>query len=273
MHRSFNLSFNGSLITNIGDQDQVDYYIQLGKELHSGHKKNVSNALEEFLLDSGSLDGSEIMNNWFPTIKADIFLSHSHADSKNAHFLAGWLYSKADLIVFIDSCVWGQSAKLLQNLDDNFCYNEDTGTYDYQKRNQTTSHVHSMLLMALAKMIDATECAWLLNTPYTINSKDAVDRTKSPWIFAELLLMNVIRESRPARMELAKSAARMDDTFQRMNVSYGVNLAPLAPLTDTMLQNWMGNWTNNLQTKFNHPLDCLYDICDRNNKKVRSVVP
>lgn len=44
--------------------------------------------------------------SWFPQIKADVFISHSHSDEKLAIIFAGWLYNAFGLTAFIDSCVW-----------------------------------------------------------------------------------------------------------------------------------------------------------------------
>ena len=60
--------------------------------------------------------------NWFPQIKADIFISHSHKDKGLALALAGWLEETFGLTAFIDSCVWGYANKLLKMIDDEYCY-------------------------------------------------------------------------------------------------------------------------------------------------------
>ncbi|MCC5439660.1 hypothetical protein [Clostridium botulinum] len=42
-------------------------------------------------------------------------------------------------------------------IDNNYCFNKDTETYDYIKRNYSTSHVYIMLSTALSMMIDRAE--------------------------------------------------------------------------------------------------------------------
>ena len=61
------------------------------------------------------------------------------------------------LTAFIDSCIWGHSDKLLKIIDNKYCRNSDD-SYNYTARNFSTSHVHMMLMTALNKMIDKTEC-------------------------------------------------------------------------------------------------------------------
>ncbi len=43
------------------------------------------------------------MDNWFPSIKSDIFLSHSHKDEDTALKIAGYLKNNHKLEVFVDS--------------------------------------------------------------------------------------------------------------------------------------------------------------------------
>ena len=64
--------------------------------------------------------------NWFPQIKADIFISHSHKDEDLALALAGWLKVSFGLTAFIDSCVWGYANDLLKMIDYKYCYQKKT---------------------------------------------------------------------------------------------------------------------------------------------------
>nr|MBK7064154.1 hypothetical protein [Deltaproteobacteria bacterium] len=63
------------------------------------------------------------------------------------------------LTAFVDSSVWGDANELLAEIDNRFCWSDDRRTYDYRKRNNSTSHVHMMLATALSVMIDRCECA------------------------------------------------------------------------------------------------------------------
>lgn len=110
MYSGFEIKINESVFNK-------DYFTELvvdGKERYTSVKKEIKEIIDSFTLDSGKIDGNKMQSNWFPQIKADIFLSHSHQDEKLAIALSEWMYQNFGLIVFIDSCIWGYSNKLLE---------------------------------------------------------------------------------------------------------------------------------------------------------------
>lgn len=123
-------------------------YYEKGLVVYSTHKQKTKESLDKYLSVDGELKASEIEKDGFPSFKADVFLSHSHKDEKNVIAFAG-LLSELGLTVFIDSCVWGCADDLLRHIDNKYCVaktNPDGSidTYNYQKRNQSTAHVHMM---------------------------------------------------------------------------------------------------------------------------------
>lgn len=78
-------------------------FYDIGKAQLAGHKAAIAQELNRFILGNGKIDGTKMQSNWFPTIKADIFLSHSHKDLDLAITLAGWLKDIFGLNTFIDS--------------------------------------------------------------------------------------------------------------------------------------------------------------------------
>lgn len=137
-------------------------YYEKGLAVYSTHKQKIKESLDKYLSVDGELKASEIEKDWFPSFKADVFLSHSHKDEKDVIAFAG-LLSDIGLKVFIDSCVWGYSDDLLRQIDNEYCVSKTNpdgsiDSYNYQKRNQSTAHVHMMLNGALMKMMDSTEC-------------------------------------------------------------------------------------------------------------------
>jgi len=169
-------------------------YSEKGKKMFNENRQKIQSTLDSFALKDGSLDGSKMQEDWFPQIKADVFISHSHKDENLAKCFAGWLKETFDLDSFIDSCVWGYSNNLLRIIDDKFCKNENTPTYNYNKRNGSTSHVHMMLSTALTMMLDKTECVFFLNTPNSITTDSVISRTYSPWIYHEIAMTKLIKE-------------------------------------------------------------------------------
>mgnify|MGYP004657830869 CR=1 FL=1 len=179
-------------------------YYNKGLKVYSAHKQKIKASLDKYLSIDGELKASEIEKDWFPSFKADVFLSHSHKDEKDVITLAG-LLNDMGLTAFIDSCVWGYADDLLRQIDNEYCVSKmhsdgSVDTYNYQRRNQSTAHVHMMLNGALMKMMDNTECLIVLNTPNSLKAKDILNgTTNSGWIYSELLMSKFLRKNCPIR--------------------------------------------------------------------------
>lgn len=220
--------FRGFKIDNIDiyasfTDDELEYYKTIGESIYRKTKRKFS--INNFLDEDGILDGSKIQSNCFPTVEADIFISHSHKDLDLVKSLAGYLYKTKGLISFIDSCVWDFVDELLQKIDENYSL-KNNGYYSYELRNHTTSHVHMMLITALMKMIDETECLFFLNTPSSISIEETMEKTYSPWIYAELTISKIIQCKLPKRF-VQKSA----ELLENFSIKYDVDLSHLYDLS------------------------------------------
>lgn len=111
MYRGFNLL----LEENCFEEGYFEAFKKVGLRSFSSQKTSIKEKINSFVRNDGSLDGSMMQANWFPQIKADIFISHSHKDINLALALVGWLKVTFGLTAFIDSCVWGYANKLLKN--------------------------------------------------------------------------------------------------------------------------------------------------------------
>lgn len=240
-------------------KDFSSYYKQ-GLRLYNQNRAIVEGSLDSFLT-SERIDGSRLQEHWFPQIKTDIFLSHSHRDESIAIGLAGWLKEQFDLNLFIDSCVWGYADDLLQLIDDDYCVNPGSNTYSYQKRNGSTSHVHMMLNTALSKMIDNSECLFFLNTPNSITSEEAITKTKSPWLYSEIAISEIIRYKTPQEhrgeplSKIGKLLLENESYRSNLNIEYDIDLCGMKEIEQTTLLNWRRQY---LADTTKHPLDCLY---------------
>lgn len=235
MYRGFKLSL----------QSEIEGYYEIGYALYENDKARIKRRLQAFISDDGILDGSKIEANWFPLVEADVFISHAHDDREIAISLAGWLYHLG-IRAFVDSCIWGNSNELLRLIDNEHCYQSQTGTYSYEKRNRTTSHVHMMLSTALMKMIDKTECLFFINTPSSISTSEVVDQTESPWIYAELSMTEMIRTNIPLRIlaEERKTFSKGGDMemFEHLRImTHDVNLKHLRAISHISLSKWERN--------------------------------
>ena len=143
----------------------------------------------------GILNGSTIKDIYFPSTtfegsKYDIFISHSHNDEEAAMVLATWLESYYNCSCFVDSLVWKSADELLKEIDDRYCYKKHTKTYDYKKRNFTTSHVHAILSMALLDTIKNSKYCIFIESEESISLENGLKRkTFSPWLYEEIKYM------------------------------------------------------------------------------------
>lgn len=233
MYRGFNLE-------EISFKDATTLH-QIGISLHEGYKQEVKKVLKNLVLNEGILDGSKMQSDWFPQINSDIFISHSHNDKDTVITLAGWLYENLGINAFIDSCVWGNANDLLKLIDDNFCLNDGGETYNYTKRNYSTSHVHMMLSTALSKMIDKTECLFFYNTPKSISSASVVNKTESPWIYSEITMSQLLRHKVPSRrrIEDTKFFSKGGSINEQLRVEYELDLTHLTNINEDTLKAWL----------------------------------
>ena len=223
--------------------------------------------------------------NWFNIGNADICISHSHQDISKVKAFAGWLYDEFELKAFIDSCVWGYCDDLLKQIDDKHCKKNDGKTYDYDRRNYSTSHVHMMLSTALSEMIDNTECIMFYNTPNSISLVDDINTIKeekkkvtlSPWIYHELAMTSLIRQRNPNRIiHLLKNAIehRAFSEQNSINIEYNVEkyLTTMISISAVDLNSWKkqystlthridGDFVQNISGYGDiYPLDVLYNL-------------
>jgi hypothetical protein len=249
MYKGFNVNF-------INNEICLNDYEEIGNKIFENNKNEIEQSLESFITVNKEYDADKIMNDNFPIVKADIFISHSHKDEKFAKKLAGWIKTEFNLKVFIDSCIWKYSDDLLKKIDNKHCYNLESESYSYEKRNITTSHVHIMLLMSLIKMIDETESIFFLNTSNSINIKNEIDRkTYSAWIYSEILMTKIIRPQRKQSVTKSNEFSVQDSVMP--NFVYSLDMTHLKNFDTTTACLWIDAKKENMAK---HSLDILYEI-------------
>ena len=261
--------YRGFKIEPIEFKELSDFYLAHGQQLFDEDKIIVRNALSEFATKNNSLDGSKIQEAWFPQIKADVFISHSHKDEEIAIQLAGWLFVEFGIRTFIDSCLWGYSNDLLQMIDNSYCKNLHEPTYNYQKRNYSTSHVHMMLSTALGIMIDRTECLFFLDSPNAISSvEDSIKNTESPWIYFENTISRLVNGKIPDRFknrvnereERYFSAEGTNEIQKSLAIEYKFEDNHLTVLNAEQLEGWRKVVIRANTVGAEDSLDKLYEI-------------
>lgn len=240
MIRAFNLRCNNS--------NQYKHWEKEGEQYLKSQWPEGERDFGPFI-EGGLIDGSELKSHWFSEIEAHVFISHSHADKQLAVGLAGYLHSMG-LRPFVDSLVWGDCNKLINAIDQRFCWNDDTKTtYNYKSRNYSTSHVHMMLASALAETIDRCELVIFLNTPNSIQASDSRDApaktTASPWIYHELITTQIVRpksyKNRPLpgiAMDSLRSKPANNIVEASFQVKYKAPTGHLTKLTIDDLENF-----------------------------------
>lgn len=248
MYKGYNLKL---------DWESPGHY-EIGNQLYNDTNAQIRSTLKNFISANGIVQATKLQENWFPQINADVFISHSHKDRDMAIALAGLLSHHCKLNVFIDSCIWGHADELLKEIDNIFCHNDENDTYFYEKRNISTSHVHMMLSTALTMMMDRSECLFFLNTPNSIQSKEIMARTVSPWLYAELSMSKLIRQRKLSeyRKEFAKSRVENKTLSEDFHFEYDISLDHLQKLSGSELHSWI----KNIGIEDDYPLDGLYEL-------------
>lgn len=246
-----------------------NFYVPYEKFLNESVNKNLSKFRE--MVEGKVLDAEIIQKDWFPEINAHVFISHSHADIFLAKRFAGWLYQRFGIVSFIDSCVWGYADDLLKKLDDKYCkklynsHNYDQNNlnfYDYDLRNSSTAHVHMMLMTALNKMIDKTECVFFINTPNSNIGNGGNPITKSPWIYGEIETSRLIKKKYPERDGIEyKKGGEILFEGKKIDMIYPLDMGHFYSLNSVHLLKWKGNMIKfDSNKKPLRALDELYNI-------------
>lgn len=252
--------FRGFDVELVLNKKSIDDYFAIGNSIYENHSHKFKDKLFEFLCEDNKLNGTAIRDAWFPQIEADIFISHSHKDVKQAIALAGWLKEEFGLKAFVDSCIWQHADFLQKRIDNAYCKKED-GSYDYDKRNYTTSHIHMMLSSALSLMIDRTECIFFLNTPNSVNIVNGLETTESPWLFSEIATTQFIRVNEPKRIsdinEGFENFTGPEDLIKgqkNFSIIHNIDLGHLCKIDIEDLIKWQKAFSVSRK----HPLDLFY---------------
>ena len=260
MYRAFQLDFSTFNVNTL------EKHYRKGKEIYESQRKRMHESLSRYIDPDGNLDGKMIEEDWFPQsdFGYNVFLSHSHKDEQWMIAFAGYLKNTFDLNCFIDSQLWGYIGDLQHKMDEKCCrFDPISQTWNYNDRNVSTSYVHNMLVVALAKMMDSTECFFFAKTPASLISTQ-VSQTLSPWIYTELSIARLLRPRAERKEEVLLLES---DGFLHAycNKKHGVVFTPpsdyLINLSWYDIKDWEGLFVRNrLNPNHPFPLDVLYRI-------------
>ena len=196
--------------------ENFDNYSEKSLKNLNDYKDKLKNINEYFLNDfvnninnnkatinnKTTISVDDIIKNFFPEKKYDIFLSYAHSDNNKVINLANFLEEEYEYKVFVDSILWGNIYELLKEIDKICCLNSD-GNYDYDKRNFTTSNLFLILSAALHKMIEKSDYFFFLETKQSINENK---KLISPWIFSELSFATQVKRGGEPKNKLFEKA-------------------------------------------------------------------
>lgn len=263
MFTGFYLSTQGNGEINFSE------YEERGRRHLQSQKATFKATISEYITN-GIADGTKMESDWFPTIEADVFISHSHIDEKLAQGIAGWLNAQFGLKCFIDSCVWNYSDDLLEMINSKYSDKRENATggylYDYKKCNTASKHVNIMLSVALQRMIDKTEVTILLNTNNSIAKYENVydKATYSPWIYSEVICTQIVRK-KPLKeyrkgetiLKHIYESFQMRDVVSEFRAAYELSIEHLTEINIDMLLKWKKMYEDK---EISYPLDYLYQI-------------
>lgn len=266
MYTGFNLQIDKNAGI-FGDLLDYEIFQKLGKEHLNSQKNNYERKLKAHVKQK-EINGTSIQDEWFPQVKTDIFISHSHNDEELACALAGWLYKKFGLTCFIDSNVWGYANDLLEELNSNLSNKrmdkDGSYIYEHQSCNRVSQHVNMMLSVALQKMIDKVEAVIFLNTENSVKvcSDTKMEETYSPWIYSEIVCTQFIRKKPLLAYRNYKIVKKIYQginesmlILEHANISYNISLKHMNPLSESDLIKWERRYACNV---YEYALDALY---------------
>lgn len=276
MYRGFSLNiendslFNKDLIVILKQNNnqnllsnylRVDFdYKNLYDRINSNYKSTINTKINDFINDNKEINLTNIGENWFPNIEADVFISHSHKDEKLAIKLALWLHYCFGIKAFIDSTVWGYSRDLLYKIINNRAYNyffDYPNSYKFDETLNINSHIDMLLSMALTKMIDKCECLIFLNTPNSISRKDTMEITYSPWIYHEIGVSKLIKRTKPNRLQNKDGLVYFSKSAENVIPFLETDTSHLFKLDENILNSWREK--SNMRGV--EELNYLYRIC------------
>lgn len=270
MFAGFNLDLTNNVDTYGKKIIDFSKYKVQGENHLNRQKVYYKKRLKEYVINGTDFaDGSQLQDDWFPEIEADVFISHSHKDLDLAQSFAGWLNSEFGLKCFIDGNNWGCADELLEEINSGYSDkrpDKDGGyLYSHNKCNIASKHVNIMLSIALQKMIDKLEATFVLNTAHSVQKYAEVhnNSTYSPWIYSEIICTEIVRKkplSEYRKCPIYKFAN--ENESKEYQAAYSISLEHLIDINPTILKKWAIDYS-----KAAYPLDILYTLTGKEKVK------
>lgn len=222
---------------------------------------DLKNFIKNKVKNGGILTSDDLENEWFPELRCQIFISHSHIDEKTAQILKKWLRNNLGIDAFIDSEVWLYSKAIITEIVNEKFNNSikcDQLHEHYKFTLETSAKVNMILVSALTKMIDNTECLLFLNTNNSINTIDGYNNnyTYSPWLFYELFISKLIKPKSKEKHRVIKKLGFIQESSET-NINYPIDLGELVDINVEDLKKWSDK---HKESDNKYALDTLYEM-------------
>lgn len=222
---------------------------------------------------NGVIEAQALSNEQFPIQQRHVFISHSSKDADIAKVFA-YILSLFGIECFIDSMIWNNISDLQKELDEKYCWLHRGTTFNYKKRNNSTAHVHTMLLTALFEMIDICECCVFIESDNSLIRLDDINDTNkistfSPWIFSEINYIDKIRINIPKRHKtrLYSEGGALNESYE-LKIVYPMDyINSMITLTNKNLRSLCLYKRKNEYTSGEDLLDILYRVTGIINKE------
>lgn len=250
MYRGFKLNFDDNQLFS---SDHLNF----GTSIYNGYAENFVKKFQQIISTDKSIDGTGIQKAWFPNVKADIFISHSHKDTQLALQLAGWLKDALNVNSFVDSVVWQNADELIKYLSVKM-YGKEISLLTSAQRDIVSSHAHMMLASAITSMMDNCESTFFLNTPSSLSFAGGITTTKSSWLYYEIGQSQFIRKKVPTRYQITRERffALRESIEKAMDIEYEVSFSHFTEIGAGTLKTW---WRRHQQVGGNS-MDALYEL-------------
>lgn len=233
------------------------------RSLINSFSTKVKEAVAHLGEKDGVIDGDVLESAWYPQLKFDVFISHSHTNLDKAMALSAAIKALLGIDAFVDSCVWKCRDQLIEKLRELTGNNPAKPCANPRDESEIIAHADMMLNNSLMRMIDSCECLMFLDTPRSICRDGLVSKTFSAWLYSEIVISKYIRISVPERHRkcrrmLNEGYGPAMDSFA-LKISHGVDLAHLKQLTPGMFMKWIK--TARSRSLSGRPaLDPLYEL-------------
>lgn len=130
----------------------------------------------------------------------------------------------------------------MKEIDDKYCWKKHSKTYDYNKRNFTTFHVHAILSMSLLDIIRESKFCIFIESQESVSLSHGLrKKTFSPWLYEEIGFMKLLQPER--KTILCSEGAAIGKAFK---CAYDVSALEAFPFLDC---NYLAEVINEIANK------------------------